>query len=139
SRRHTRSKRDWSSDVCSSDLCLFTIHTSHNILVYKYVIRRCDDIMRKLGIYFIICTLIVSLCPVYPGKTHAEERDIDDEQINSLPKSIEEFLNEIDINDNSIDYEKKEIFLFAQEKNKEIDFFKETPTEVEEAMFTIAD
>src|SRR5438067_7167420 len=23
-RRHTRSKRDWSSDVCSSDLCLLT-------------------------------------------------------------------------------------------------------------------
>src|SRR5438067_7743995 len=26
-RRHTRSKRDWSSDVCSSDLCQF-VHSS---------------------------------------------------------------------------------------------------------------
>src|SRR5699024_8207711 len=27
-RRHTRSKRDWSSDVCSSDLCLVFLDTS---------------------------------------------------------------------------------------------------------------
>src|SRR5699024_11629267 len=27
-RRHTRSKRDWSSDVCSSDLCLAPSPTS---------------------------------------------------------------------------------------------------------------
>src|SRR5699024_12795287 len=27
-RRHTRSKRDWSSDVCSSDLCSATLDTS---------------------------------------------------------------------------------------------------------------
>src|SRR3989440_3261114 len=27
-RRHTRSDRDWSSDVCSSDLALVTVHTS---------------------------------------------------------------------------------------------------------------
>src|SRR5437868_12349522 len=27
-RRHTRSKRDWSSDVCSSDLLAYTIYTS---------------------------------------------------------------------------------------------------------------
>src|SRR5699024_11370429 len=27
-RRHTRSKRDWSSDVCSSDLMVFLIATS---------------------------------------------------------------------------------------------------------------
>src|SRR5699024_11874533 len=25
-RRHTRSKRDWSSDVCSSDLCSILMH-----------------------------------------------------------------------------------------------------------------
>src|SRR5699024_12217463 len=28
-RRHTRSKRDWSSDVCSSDL-LFLLHLDHH-------------------------------------------------------------------------------------------------------------
>src|SRR5699024_4303106 len=29
-RRHTRSKRDWSSDVCSSDLFLTTLHSVMN-------------------------------------------------------------------------------------------------------------
>src|SRR5699024_11892999 len=29
-RRHTRSKRDWSSDVCSSDLDMFTAFTGDN-------------------------------------------------------------------------------------------------------------
>src|SRR5699024_11966148 len=29
-RRHTRSKRDWSSDVCSSDLTFFQCATSQN-------------------------------------------------------------------------------------------------------------
>src|SRR5207249_6343291 len=30
-RRHTRSKRDWSSDVCSSDLPAQVIKTHHNV------------------------------------------------------------------------------------------------------------
>src|SRR5699024_12037449 len=30
-RRHTRSKRDWSSDVCSSDLCLLLAEEGENI------------------------------------------------------------------------------------------------------------
>src|SRR5699024_12116763 len=30
-RRHTRSKRDWSSDVCSSDLTAQTIKSHHNV------------------------------------------------------------------------------------------------------------
>src|SRR5699024_12002834 len=42
-RRHTRSKRDWSSDVCSSDLYLFPwehmINTEqqHHMNYYKFV------------------------------------------------------------------------------------------------------
>src|SRR5699024_12202765 len=35
-RRHTRSKRDWSSDVCSSDLALFGI----GLLVWFLLSRR---------------------------------------------------------------------------------------------------
>src|SRR5699024_11600644 len=30
-RRHTRSKRDWSSDVCSSDLCAYRIITNGSV------------------------------------------------------------------------------------------------------------
>lgn len=97
--------------------------------------------MRKLGIYFVICTLIVSLCPIYPSKTHAEEREIDDEQISSLPKSIDQFLNEINIDteDNSIDYEKEDVVLLAEKQNEEIGMFKEIPTEDDEPILTIAD
>src|SRR5699024_11819551 len=38
-RRHTRSKRDWSSDVCSSDLTvnfrIFDLNITHNFLVWR--------------------------------------------------------------------------------------------------------
>src|SRR5699024_11465312 len=32
-RRHTSTKRDWSSDVCSSDLLLFSIDTGHPLIL----------------------------------------------------------------------------------------------------------
>src|SRR5699024_11799067 len=41
-RRHTRSKRDWSSDVCSSDLCWARIRLSrisHEFLPYSSSFR----------------------------------------------------------------------------------------------------
>src|SRR5207249_8180987 len=31
-RRHTRSKRDWSSDVCSSDLCILSLRDIDGVL-----------------------------------------------------------------------------------------------------------
>src|SRR5438067_10778276 len=34
-RRHTRSKRDWSSDVCSSDLCREAIRHMRNLLIAR--------------------------------------------------------------------------------------------------------
>src|SRR5699024_12057443 len=34
-RRHTRSKRDWSSDVCSSDLVHQIRHTSHPSVIFN--------------------------------------------------------------------------------------------------------
>src|SRR5690349_23313876 len=36
-RRHTRSLRDWSSDVCSSDLALAEGHVTHGISAYLMV------------------------------------------------------------------------------------------------------
>src|SRR5699024_11918188 len=36
-RRHTRSKRDWSSDVCSSDLSVVILDLSPNFLLYVSV------------------------------------------------------------------------------------------------------
>src|SRR5699024_12198063 len=45
-RRHTRSKRDWSSDVCSSDLatCFFA---------QKQIEKVADQIRKKAGLYFV--------------------------------------------------------------------------------------
>src|SRR5699024_11931420 len=52
-RRHTRSKRDWSSDVCSSDLTLqisfFVI--SHKICIFYWIF--CSFINCRLYIRFI--------------------------------------------------------------------------------------
>src|SRR5699024_11869203 len=45
-RRHTRSKRDWSSDVCSSDLCSFTfLHCEKNRwrLCPLYISHSCGE------------------------------------------------------------------------------------------------
>src|SRR5699024_11830692 len=47
-RRHTRSKRDWSSDVCSSDLAVFA--TEMGKLVYK--LTRVDIIVTPLVTIF---------------------------------------------------------------------------------------
>src|SRR5207249_6469614 len=37
-RRHTRSKRDWSSDVCSSDLMLIGLTAKNAILIVEFAI-----------------------------------------------------------------------------------------------------
>src|SRR5699024_11980071 len=42
-RRHTRSKRDWSSDVCSSDLQSFT-HTAYQIVPYESYVSLAERI-----------------------------------------------------------------------------------------------
>src|SRR5699024_12008245 len=42
-RRHTRSKRDWSSDVCSSDLISFTDHPFSKTPKHVLVICRYHD------------------------------------------------------------------------------------------------
>src|SRR5699024_11612794 len=38
-RRHTRSKRDWSSDVCSSDLSLVPLNKVRNINLGEFIHR----------------------------------------------------------------------------------------------------
>src|SRR5699024_12173586 len=38
-RRHTRSKRDWSSDVCSSDLDLFIGDLGHQAASFEFVVE----------------------------------------------------------------------------------------------------
>src|SRR5699024_11985893 len=62
-RRHTRSKRDWSSDVCSSDLCdLFTI-----CLV---------TIAKRSHLFPCRTQKLSSLAPMVVGLTRSEERRV---------------------------------------------------------------
>src|SRR5699024_11843534 len=57
-RRHTRSKRDWSSDVCSSDLDpTMTIGKQvaeplliHNNVSKKDALQRAEEVLRLVGI-----------------------------------------------------------------------------------------
>src|SRR5699024_11573018 len=37
-RRHTRSKRDWSSDVCSSDLLFLQLFIHHAVLIHPVLL-----------------------------------------------------------------------------------------------------
>src|SRR5699024_11806312 len=56
-RRHTRSKRDWSSDVCSSDLILYfysgdiSIQSQNNFYVPKKVKKQLSI---NLGLWFLL-------------------------------------------------------------------------------------
>src|SRR5699024_11237200 len=42
-RRHTRSKRDWSSDVCSSDLSLFCFLCPIDVNIRRFFSRLCKN------------------------------------------------------------------------------------------------
>src|SRR6266513_4399881 len=49
-RRHTRSKRDWSSDVCSSDLAILTIIREYTAEAgVRSMERKFATIMRKIA------------------------------------------------------------------------------------------
>src|SRR5690606_41781177 len=46
-RRHTRFSRDWSSDVCSSDLRFVELAQEINATMPTYVVRRAQDILNQ--------------------------------------------------------------------------------------------
>src|SRR5699024_11543328 len=49
-RRHTRSKRDWSSDVCSSDLHLLKQKTI-GLFVSKQCSKKCSALLQKVTFF----------------------------------------------------------------------------------------
>src|SRR5699024_11572777 len=57
-RRHTRSKRDWSSDVCSSDLAVETVRAKgnggSNRTAVKKVLLRAESRLPRGG-FFLFC------------------------------------------------------------------------------------
>src|SRR5207249_9549486 len=63
--RHTRSKRDWSSDVCSSDLIIITVCKIYEGLRSKYsviiTVRRIYEGLRSKY------SVIITVCRIYEG------------------------------------------------------------------------
>src|SRR5699024_11595163 len=73
-RRHTRSKRDWSSDVCSSDLSIENLTDlyylmnarKHSYLVFKVQMKKDLHFLQKMHIivlvfpYFIQCLVAIA-------------------------------------------------------------------------------
>src|SRR5699024_12069979 len=53
-RRHTRSKRDWSSDVCSSDLSTCTIVAGAVIFGNTFITFSFFDIIKLLIVQFVL-------------------------------------------------------------------------------------
>src|SRR5699024_11904741 len=64
-RRHTRSKRDWSSDVCSSDLCI--AFSGLMILFSGEIHLEKDGNNRLLQIISLLCLVITGIYAGYFG------------------------------------------------------------------------
>src|SRR5690625_3187781 len=86
--------------------------------------------MRKLGIYFVIFTLVVSLCPIHPVTTYAEDKE---------SKENENLLSDSDSTEDEVEYKEEEIVLFSERSEEEIEFFEDIPKQDDEATLTIPD
>ena len=94
--------------------------------------------MRKLGIYFVICTLVVSLCPFHPITTYANEGESEEEENKEVLSEVENELSE-DVSSKTVEYKEEEVVLFAEESDEEIEFFEDVPKQNEEAFLMIPD
>lgn len=91
--------------------------------------------MKKISIYFIIFTLVVSLFPLNPLVTLADDVNKTEEHKNSSKeKSVE--LSPPDLDEK---YEGEKIILFAEKSEDEIDFFISDEEDFNEADLTIPD
>src|SRR5690625_2713691 len=93
--------------------------------------------MRKLGIYFVIFTLVVSLCPIHPVTTYAEDNESKENE--ELPSEDENLLSDSDSTENEVEYKEEEIILFSEKSEEEIEFFEDIPKQDDEATLTIPD
>src|SRR5699024_11940803 len=84
-RRHTRSKRDWSSDVCSSDLEALNVRINMALYIFKRtVIYLCQFTLhlaiifqRLLNVFkFLLAYLCISWHDYSPAKSRSEERRV---------------------------------------------------------------
>src|SRR5690625_2032340 len=93
--------------------------------------------MRKLGIYFVIFTLVVSLCPIHPITTYAE--DTESKENEELLSDEVNVLSDSDSTEDEVEYKEEEIVLFSEKSEEEIEFFEDIPKQDEEATLTIPD
>src|SRR5207249_8772195 len=90
-RRHTRSKRDWSSDVCSSDLVSYALHTSVHIipaganvtLINSFAARIVGVVLIGIGLIIMFWAFIsfgdswrIGIDSETPGRLRSEERRV---------------------------------------------------------------
>src|SRR5699024_11801568 len=80
-RRHTRSKRDWSSDVCSSDLL-------EGVLMGRYLLRRLWQSALTLVLSSIVIFIGARAMPGDPARARAGE-DADPETIAAIRADLE--------------------------------------------------
>src|SRR5699024_11851549 len=86
-RRHTRSKRDWSSDVCSSDLCDYENGDENGCCDFSTCENernelKCDHII-FMSIYAQACTVSNRwryLLYCYSGEAHSSDSDTRSEE-----------------------------------------------------------
>src|SRR5699024_12119927 len=97
-RRHTRSKRDWSSDVCSSDLKDKTVTKIESSYVKKYDAhmdrerRKKRRLMRRLVFFSIIAVLMFGGLATYHVKQRMiySEKQEQYEQLQAKQKKLKQ-------------------------------------------------
>src|SRR5690625_3676392 len=93
--------------------------------------------MRKFGIYFVIFTLVVSLFPIHPVTTYAEDKESKEKE--ELFSDEVNVLSDSDSTEDEIEYKEEEIVLFSEKSGEEIEFFEDIPKQDDEATLTIPD
>src|SRR5690606_32385677 len=82
-RRHTRFSRDWSSDVCSSDLILPHIYKG-KALAHSHIIDKIANYPFEKNKGLIVCTLILVIVSLFTYSKVAFDGDLS--KINFVPK-----------------------------------------------------
>src|SRR5699024_11903204 len=60
-RRHTRSKRDWSSDVCSSDLTHRIRFTGRRMAMSGFIRRYASNYAAVAGLVILLLVIVIAL------------------------------------------------------------------------------
>src|SRR5690606_39693809 len=94
-RRHTIFSRDWSSDVCSSDLCCIKAKDAHNSIptdIAMKEIRRSQNLFEKAKQFIpggvnspVRAFRAVGGNPVFIKRARSEERRVGKERLSRLP------------------------------------------------------